>query len=68
LTELFVDFRNLIEAPQLAGYDISEALITGNAATVDAAIQTGVSQMDSALAQLPVAVFDNFVTAPGGSL
>jgi hypothetical protein len=68
LTELFVDFRNLIEAPQLAGYDISEALITGNAATVDAAIQTGVSQIDSALAQLPVAVFDNFVTALGGSL
>ena len=26
-TELFVDFRNLIEAPQFAGYDIYEALL-----------------------------------------
>jgi broad specificity phosphatase PhoE len=68
LTDLFVDFRNLIEAPQLAGYDISEALITGNAATIDTAIQTGVSQIDGALAQFPVAVFDDFVTALGGSL
>ena len=31
-TELFVDFRNLIEAPQFAGYDIYEALLTGNSA------------------------------------
>jgi hypothetical protein len=43
-------------------------LITGNAATIDTAIQTGVSQIDGALAQFPVAVFDDFVTALGGSL
>ena len=57
-TELFVDFRNLIEAPQFAGYDIYEALLTGNSATIDAAIQTGVSQVDTALSQFPVEVFD----------
>jgi broad specificity phosphatase PhoE len=68
LTDLFIDFRNLIEAPQLAGYDISEALLTGNAATIDAAIQTGVGQIDAAVAQFPVAVFDDFVTALGGAL
>jgi broad specificity phosphatase PhoE len=68
LTDLFVDFRNLIEAPQLAAYDISEAMITGNAATVDAAIQTGLSQIDGALVHFPVAVLDDFVTALGGSL
>jgi broad specificity phosphatase PhoE len=67
-TDLFVDFRNLIEVPQLAGYDIYEALLTGNAATFDAAVQAGVSQIDAALAQFPVAVFDDFVTALGGSL
>jgi broad specificity phosphatase PhoE len=67
-TDLFVDFRNLIEAPQLAGYDVYEALLTGNVATIDSAIQAGVSQIDSALAQFPVAVFDDFVTALGGSL
>jgi hypothetical protein len=68
LTDLFVDFRNLIEAPQLAAYDLSEAMITGNAVTVDAAIQTGISQIDGALVHFPMAVLDDFVTALGGSL
>ena len=68
LTDLFVDFRNLIEVPQLAGYNISEAFLTGNAAAIDAAIQTGVGQIDAALAQFPVAALDDFVTALGGAL
>ncbi len=67
-TELFVDFRNLIEAPQFAGYDIYEALLTGNSATIDGALQTGLGQVDSALAQFPVAVFDDIVTALGGTV
>lgn len=67
-TELFVDFRNLIEAPQFAGYDIYEALLTGNTATIDSAIQTGLTQVDTALSQFPVEVFDQIVTALGGSL
>ena len=64
-TELFVDFRNLIEAPQFAGYDIYEALLTGNSATIDTAIQTGISQVDTTLAQFPVEVFDQIVAAFG---
>lgn len=67
-TDLFVDFRSLIEAPQLAGYDIYEALLSGNSAAIDSAIQAGVSQIDTALAQFPVAVFDHIVTALGGSV
>jgi hypothetical protein len=67
-TELFVDFRNLIEAPQFAGYDIYEALLSGNSATVDAALQTGFSQVDTALSQFPVDVFDQLVAAFGGSI
>jgi Histidine phosphatase superfamily (branch 1) len=67
-TELFVDFRNLIEAPQFAGYDIYEALLTGNSTTIDAALQTGLNQVDSALSQFPVDVFDQIVTALGGSV
>jgi Histidine phosphatase superfamily (branch 1) len=67
-TELFVDFRNLIEAPQFAGYDIYEALLTGNSATIDAALQAGISQVDTALAQFPVAVFDDIVSALGGTI
>jgi hypothetical protein len=66
-TELFVDFRNLIEAPQLAGYDIYEALLTGNSSTIDGAIQTGVSQVDTALTQFPVAAFEDILGALAGS-
>jgi hypothetical protein len=67
-TELFVDFRNLIEAPQFAGYDIYEALLTGNSATIDSALQTGLSQVDAALSQFPVEVFDQIVAAFGGGI
>ena len=67
-TDLFVDFRNLIEAPQFAGYDIYEALLTGNSATIETAIQAGVSQIDTALTQFPVAVFDDIVSAFGGAI
>ncbi|MFZ3270931.1 MAG: hypothetical protein WA622_23055 [Mycobacterium sp.] len=67
-TELFVDFRDLFEAPQFAGYDIYEALLTGNSATIDTAIQTGISQVDTALSQFPVEVFDQIVAAFGGSI
>ena len=65
-TELFVDFRNLIEAPQFAGYNIYEALLTGNSTTIESALQTGISQVDTALAQFPVAVFDDIVGALTG--
>jgi len=67
-TELFVDVRNLLDAPQFAGYDIYEALLHGNAAAIDTALQTGVTQIDSALSQFPVEVFDQLVAAFGGSI
>jgi len=67
-TELFVDFRNLIEAPQFAGYDIYEALLGGNSATIDAALQTGLNQVDTALSQFPVEVLDQIVAALGTSI
>ncbi|UMB70237.1 histidine phosphatase family protein [Mycobacterium paraterrae] len=67
-TDLFVDFRDLIEAPQFAYYDIYEALLTGNSTMIDNAIQTGLSQVDTALSQFPVEVFNDIVTAFGGSL
>ncbi len=67
-TDLFVDFRNLIEAPQFAGYDIYEALLSGNSTTIEAALQTGINQVDTAFAQFPVEVFDQIVAALGGSI
>jgi Histidine phosphatase superfamily (branch 1) len=65
-TELFVDFRNLIEAPQFAGYDIYQALLTGDSTTIENALQTGLGQVDTALAQFPVAVFDDILGALTG--
>jgi hypothetical protein len=67
-TDLFVDLRNLIEVPQFAGYDIYDALLTGNSTTIDAALQTGLTQVDTALSQFPVEVFDQLVAAFGGSI
>jgi Histidine phosphatase superfamily (branch 1) len=67
-TELFVDFRDLITAPQFAGHDVYEALLTGNSATIETAIQAGVSQIDTALTQFPIAVFDDIVSAFGGAI
>jgi broad specificity phosphatase PhoE len=68
MTDLFVDFRNLIEVPQFAGYDIYQALLTGNSAMIDAALQAGITQVDTALSQFPVEVFDQLVAALGGSI
>jgi hypothetical protein len=67
-TEFFVDFRNLIEAPQFAGYDIYEALLSGNQATIDSALEAGYSQVSSALVQFPIEVYDQILTALGGSI
>jgi broad specificity phosphatase PhoE len=68
LTNLFVDFRDLIQGPQFAAYDIYEALLTGNSATIDAALQAGFTQVDAAFSQFPIEVFDQLVAAFGGSI
>jgi broad specificity phosphatase PhoE len=67
-TELFVDFRNLVEAPQFAGFDVYEALLTGNSATIDAALQAGINQVDTALSQFPVEVFDQIAASLGATI
>lgn len=67
-TNLFVDFRDLIEAPQFVGYDIYEALLTGDALTIDAALQTGYTQLEAAFSQFSVDFFDHIVDAFGAGL
>ena len=62
-TELFVDVRELITAPQMAAYNIWEAFNTGEPSTITDAIQHGVSQVDTATAQFPQAVIDDIVGA-----
>lgn len=64
-TELFVDLRNLVEAPQFAAYNIYEALLTGNQTTITDAIDAGLTQVTSATENFPVAVFDDIVNALG---
>jgi broad specificity phosphatase PhoE len=66
-TDLFVDVRDLMVAPQLAAWDVYEALLTGNPATIDAALLSGINGIDTALAQFPVAVFDDIAAAFTGA-
>jgi hypothetical protein len=63
---LFVDARNLIEAPQFATYDIYEALLTGNSTTITSAVDAGLNQVMAATEQFPVAVIGDIVNALGG--
>jgi hypothetical protein len=66
-TELFVDFRDLSQVSQTADYNIYEALVGGNTATIESAIQTGIGQIDTALTQFPTEVFDQIIAALGGT-
>lgn len=63
LTGLFVDFRDVIVAPQLAGWHIMEALQGGDPADITAALQTGFNDVLSAFAAFPQAVIDTITGA-----
>ena len=64
-TELFVDFRDLITAPQMASYDIWQALLTLDPSTISQAIDTGFDNVGAAITQFPVAVIDDITDAVG---
>jgi broad specificity phosphatase PhoE len=66
-TELFVDFRDLITAPQMASYDIWQALLTLDPTTISQAVDTGLDNVGAAITQFPVSVIDDIVAAAGGS-
>jgi len=65
LTSLFVDWRDLIVAPQMATWHIWEALLTGDPTEFFNAITQGAEQVFSALVEFPQAVIDSFVNALG---
>jgi hypothetical protein len=67
-TELFVDFRNLIEAPQFAAYNILEALLTGNPTTIVDAIGAGLNEVGTATLNFPISVIDDLVGALQGDI
>jgi len=65
LTGLFVDWRDLITAPQMAGWHIWEAILGGDPSEILAAMQTGFSDVFSALVEFPHAVIDTIAGALG---
>ncbi|MEO8814680.1 MAG: histidine phosphatase family protein [Mycobacterium sp.] len=65
LTSLFVDWRDLNTAPQMASWHIWEALQGGDPATISAALQNGFDEVTAALARFPQAVIDSLTGALG---
>ncbi|WP_024440218.1 MULTISPECIES: histidine phosphatase family protein [unclassified Mycobacterium] len=65
LTGLFVDWRDLITAPQMAGWHIWEAILGGDPSDILAALQTGFNDVFSALVEFPQAVIDTIAGAFG---
>ncbi|MBS9533993.1 phosphoglycerate mutase family protein [Mycobacterium sp. M1] len=62
-TGLFVDWRDLITAPQIAGWHVLEALQGGDQTVIAAALQTGFDQVLAAVNAFPQSVVD---TISGG--
>ncbi|OBI03024.1 phosphoglycerate mutase [Mycolicibacter heraklionensis] len=66
LTGLFVDWRDLNVAPQIATWHILEALQGGDCDEIAAAVQTGFDQVVGAIAAFPQAVIDTITDALSG--
>ncbi|WP_067971221.1 histidine phosphatase family protein [Mycolicibacter icosiumassiliensis] len=66
LTGLFVDWRDLNTAPQIATWHVLEALQGGDQAAISAALQTGFDQVLTAFATFPQAVIDTITNALSG--
>ncbi|GFG76292.1 histidine phosphatase family protein [Mycobacterium botniense] len=59
LTQLFVDVRDVITAPQVAAYNVFEAILGGDPTAIVNAVDNGVSEVATALVQFPFSVFDD---------
>jgi hypothetical protein len=66
-TQLFVDVRDLIMAPQFAAYDGWEALLTGDPGAIVTAARNGFDQVGNAVLDFPGAVTHDVVGALGGA-
>ncbi|WP_293051484.1 histidine phosphatase family protein [Mycobacterium sp.] len=62
LTQLIVDFRDLITPPQTAAYNLVEAALTGDPTTIRDALTAGVQSVGAALVQYPVSVIDDIAS------
>lgn len=65
LTGLFVDFRDLITAPQMASWNVWEAIVSGDPSTIPTALFDGLNDVCQAIIAFPGAVIDTILTALG---
>ncbi|CAM4193387.1 bifunctional RNase H/acid phosphatase [Mycobacterium basiliense] len=66
-TQLFVDVRNLITAPQYAGWDIFYSLFTGDPTTILTAVRDGIEEVGTAAINFPIAMTEDVVNAVCGA-
>lgn len=62
-TQLFVDVRNFVTAPQYAGYDIGSSLFTFDPATIVNSVRDGVREVTSATVHFPFAIAETLLGA-----
>ena len=67
-TELFVDVRDLITAPQMAAYNIWEAILTGDPTTIENAVVAGINEVGTATVDFPIAVIRDLIDALQGDI
>ncbi|MHA7650362.1 PE domain-containing protein [Mycobacterium sp. ML4] len=60
-TKLFVDFRNLIVAPQVGVWSAWEGLLSGDPTTFAIAVRDGVERVGTATLNFPLAVAEDFI-------
>lgn len=63
LSGLFVDYRDLVTAPQMALWHIWEAILGGDSTQIMTAIHDGFHDVITALFQFPVALYDTIIDA-----
>jgi hypothetical protein len=62
-TALFVDFRDLITAPQRAAWDVWEAVLGSDPDTIQNALQEGLHNVGAAIVQFPQSVISDLSDA-----
>lgn len=67
VTELFLDFRNLITAPQIASWNTFEALLSGDPTAIVNSLAAGVGEVGRATIQFPVSVITDILGAVSGA-
>jgi hypothetical protein len=63
LTQLLMAVRDLIIAPQTAAWNIYEAALGGDPATLETAFQAGLQSIEAALVQFPESVINDIIDA-----